>query len=82
MKQRRKKGRHRDVNKNNPFSWGKQCFFVNKKNKKKGLGATAPKHTCRVALTPNPRKKRRTKQNTKRKGGEFEEIIFKFAQTV
>ena len=43
------------MNKNNPFSGGKQCFCkqTNKKTKrkKKGLGPTAPKHTCRVAST-------------------------------
>ena len=41
------------MNKNNPFSGGKQCFCkqTNKKQKKKGLGPTAPKHTCRVAST-------------------------------
>ena len=37
---------------------------------------------CRVALTPDPRRKRRKEQNTKRRGGEFQEILFKFAKTV
>ena len=54
MKPRRKKGRHREMNKNNPFSGGTTVFCkqTNKKQKeKKGLGPTAPKHTCRVAST-------------------------------
>ena len=54
MKPRRKKGRHREMNKHNPYSGEKQCFCkqTNKKQKeKKGLGPTAPKHTCRVAST-------------------------------
>ena len=61
MKPRRKKGRHREMNKNNPFSEEKHCFSKNQKKtkKQKGLGKTSPKHTCRVALTPNPRRKRR-----------------------
>ena len=72
MKPRRKKGRLRKMNKNNPFLGEKAGFCKNKKtnnktNKKMGLGPAAPKHTCRVALTPNPKRKRRKEQNTKKK---------------
>ena len=52
MKPRRKKGRHREINKNNPFSGVKTVFlYTDKQKEKKGLGPTAPQHTCRVAST-------------------------------
>ena len=56
-KPRRKKVRHWEMNKTNPFSGGKQCICkltnqnTKRKERKKGLGPTAPKHTCRVAST-------------------------------
>ena len=48
MKPRRKKGRHREMNNDNPLSGGKQCSCKQRNKKKpkekKGIGPTAPKH--------------------------------------
>ena len=69
MKPRRKKGRHRAVNKNNPFSKGKTVFCkktTKTQKEKKGLGLIAPKHTC----NPKPKKKtqKRAKHEKKSRG--------------
>ena len=81
MKPRRKKGRHREMNKNNPFSGEKECF-VKRQKRKEGFRANFPKPHVQGCVDPTPKKKRRKEQNTKRREGSFKRSLFKFAKTV
>ena len=83
-KPRRKKVRHWEMNKNNPFSGGKQCFCkqTNKKTKRKErFRANCPKTHVQGCVDPSWRRKRRKEQNTKRREGIFKRSLFKFAKT-
>ena len=73
------------MNKNNPFSGGKQCFCkqTNKKTKRKErFRANCPKTHVQGCVDPSGRRKRRKEQNTKRREGSFRRSLFKFAKTV
>ena len=73
------------MNKNNPFSGGKQCFCKqrNKKQKtKKKFRANCPKTHVQGCVDPSWRRKRRKEQNTKRREGIFKRSLFKFAKTL
>ena len=73
------------MNKNNPFSGGKQCFCkqTNKKTKRKErFRANCPKTHVQGCVDPSSRRKRRKEQNTKRREGIFKRSLFKFAKTV
>ena len=83
-KPRRKKLRHWEMNKNNPFSGGKQCFCkqTNKKTKsKERFRANCPKTHVQGCVDPSWRRKRRKEQNTKRREGIFKRSLFKFTKT-
>ena len=83
MKPRRKKGRHWEINKNNPFSGVKTVFSTQTKNKKKDrFRANCPKTHVQGCVDPNSRRKRGKEQNTKRREGSFKRSLFKFAKTV
>ena len=71
------------MNKNNPFSGGKQCFCkqTNKKQKKKRLGPTAPKHTCRVAST-QAEEENAEKSTRKGREGICKRSPYKFTKTL
>ena len=83
MKPRREKGRHREMNKNNPFSGGTTVFCkqTNKKQKNK-FRANCPKTYVQGCVNPNSRRKRRKEQNTKGREKHFKRSLFKFAKTV
>ena len=56
------------------------CVKQQKQKEMKGLGPTAPKRMCRVALIPNPRRKRSKEQTANKKEGSFKRSLFKFAK--
>ena len=67
------------MNKNNPFQGEKQCFCkqTNKKQReKKGLGPTAPKHTCRVASTQTQEENAEKSKTRKEERGSFKRSLF------
>ena len=73
------------MNKNNPFSAGKQCFCkqTNKKTKRKErFRANCPKTHVQGCVDPSWRRKRRKEQNTKRREGIFKRSLCKFAKTL
>ena len=67
-----------EVNKNNPFS-GENSVFVNRQTKKqkekKGLGPTAPKHTCRVASTQTQEENAEKSKTQKEERGVSKELF-------
>ena len=74
MKPRRKKGRHREMNKNNPFQGEKQCFEKktrqNKTKRKEAFRPNCPKTHVQGCVDPKPKKKKqkRVKHEKKRRG--------------
>ena len=82
MKPRRKKGRHREMNKNNLFQGEKQCFCKQTNKKERRVRTNCPKTHVQGYVDPNPRQKRRKEQNTKKREGSFKRSLFKFAKTV
>ena len=84
-KPRRKNVRHWEMNKNNPFSGGKQCFCKqrNKKTKRKErLRANCPKTHVQGCVDRSWRRERRKVQNTKGREGICKISPYKFTKTV
>ena len=76
-KPRRKKLRHWEMNKNNPFSGGKQCFCkqTNKKTKRKErFRANCPKNTRAGLRRPKLKKKTQKRAKHEKKRGDFQKI--------